>query len=344
MRRIWLIPVMALGACACACASSFAQSLLGHVESRTFTGPATGLPVTLNIYLPQGYDQSVERYPVIYHLHGIGGNQGGQQNTTVPASFEAAKSQGLIGPVIIVFPNGYTNSWWADSTNSAKPADIDVMQQIVPYVDANFRTIATPGARIIEGFSMGGFGATKFYTKYPQMFAACVEYDGALVTWPIMLQFHASDAMEIFNNSETYFNQYSPWNWGSVNASVLKAKPPVRMIAGALVGGNQSFRDYLLSLGIAVDYVATGCPHDIGCLFNSQGVASATFIASHLDLSTHAAGDVNGDSVVNINDLVSVITSWGPCAPPPVTCPADLTANGTVNIDDLVQVITHWSS
>src|SRR5436190_20322685 len=109
-----------------------AQSLLGHVESRTFIGPVTGLSVNFNIYLPAGYDQSTARYPVIYHLHGITGNQGGQQNTTVPASFEAAKAQGIIGPVIVVFPNGYSDSWWADSVDGVKPADTDVVQQLIP--------------------------------------------------------------------------------------------------------------------------------------------------------------------------------------------------------------------
>jgi enterochelin esterase-like enzyme len=322
---------------------SSAQSLAGHVESRTFVGPVTGLQVNFNIYLPAGYDQSLERYPVIYHLHGIGGNQGGQQNTTVPASFESAKAQGIIGPVIVVFPNGYTDSWWADSVNSVKPADIDVMQQLIPHVDANFRTIASSGARVVEGFSMGGFGATKFYTKYPHMFAACVEYDGALVTWQTMLQFHTALAAEIFNNDQAYFNQYSPWSWSSVNVQLLKNKPPVRMIAGALVGGNQNFRNHLQALGIPVEYVATGCAHDIGCLYNAQGIASATFIAAHLDLSRHSPGDVNDDGVVNINDLVSVITSWGPCPAQPVPCPADDTGNGVVDIDDLVQVIVHWS-
>src|SRR6185436_1019574 len=96
-------------------AVTVAQSLLGHIEARSFVGPVTGQVVNFNVYLPKGYDQSAERYPVIYHLHGIGGNQGGQQNTTVPASFEAAKAQGIIGPVIVVFPKGYTDSWWADS-------------------------------------------------------------------------------------------------------------------------------------------------------------------------------------------------------------------------------------
>ena len=92
-----------------------AQPLRGTVEQHNFLGPITQRPVLFNIYLPEGYADSAQRYPVIYHLHGLGGSQGGPHNVSVPASFEAAEDAGVIGPVIIVFPNGYTDSFWADS-------------------------------------------------------------------------------------------------------------------------------------------------------------------------------------------------------------------------------------
>jgi enterochelin esterase-like enzyme len=326
------------------CGLLHAQGLLGHVEAHSFLGPVTDQVVNFNIYLPEGYDQTDERYPVIYHVHGIGGTQGGPQNMIVPGSFEAAKAQGVIGPVIVVFPNGYNDSFWADSVNGAKPAETDVVQQLIPYVDANFRSIATPGARIIEGFSMGGFGATKFYTKFPELFAACIEYDGAMVTWPIMLQFHAQQAASIFGNSEAYFDQFSPWHWSSVNAEVLDKGPLIRMVVGARAGGNQNFRDHLKSLGIPVDYVATGCGHDLGCLFGAQGLVSAAFIAAHLDLSQGSLGDVDGDGVVNIDDLLGVINAWGACPSPPQACPADQDGSDSVDLDDLLVVLNNWSS
>jgi hypothetical protein len=54
--------------------------------------------------------------------------------------------------------------------------------------------------------------------------------------------------------------------------------------------------------------------------------------------------DINGDSAVNIDDLLEVISAWGPCPPP---CPADIAppgGNGTVNIDDLLAVISAWGA
>ncbi len=53
-------------------------------------------------------------------------------------------------------------------------------------------------------------------------------------------------------------------------------------------------------------------------------------------------GDVNGDGVVNIEDLLAVIAAWGPCPPPPDACAADVDGNGIVNISDLLLVIGNW--
>src|SRR5687767_9058564 len=177
--------------------SAPAQVLRGHVEAHSFIGPITQQNVLFNIYLPEGYATSTDRYPVIYHLHGLGGNQN-SHIAAVPASFEAAELQGVIGRVIIVFANAYTDSWWADSVTSAKPAETDVVRQLIPHVDANFRTIGTRDARAVQGFSMGGFGATKFYAKFPHIFAACAEYDGAMMTWPNMQLFFPQTASEVF--------------------------------------------------------------------------------------------------------------------------------------------------
>ena len=316
--------------------------LNGQVEQHGFVGPITGQLVQFNIYLPAGYDEAgnEERFPVVYHLHGIGGSQGGPQNTSVPASFEDALAKGIIGPVIIVFANGYVDSFWANAIAGIKQAETDVIAQLIPHVDANFRTIAEPGARAIQGFSMGGFGATKFYAKFPELFAACIEYDGAMVTWPVMLQFHAQQALEIFGNEEGYFDLFSPWHWTTENVKTLQAKPPIRMVVGALVGGNQNFRNHLQALGIPFEYVLTGCDHQLPCVLESQGLESAAFLSEHFDLPVSAA-DLDADGDVDVDDLLAVINAWGACASS--ECAADINGSGAVDVDDLLMVLNAWS-
>src|SRR3989304_3844852 len=54
-------------------------------------------------------------------------------------------------------------------------------------------------------------------------------------------------------------------------------------------------------------------------------------------------GDVNGDGLVDVQDLVEVVLSWGQCLQPPRTCPADLNDDGVVAVQDLIEVILNWT-
>ncbi len=54
-------------------------------------------------------------------------------------------------------------------------------------------------------------------------------------------------------------------------------------------------------------------------------------------------GDVDGDGVVDVLDLIAVLSAWGPCPPPPDECPADVNGDGTVDVLDLLVVLSNWS-
>ena len=53
--------------------------------------------------------------------------------------------------------------------------------------------------------------------------------------------------------------------------------------------------------------------------------------------------DLNGDGVVDVNDLLGVILQWGPCPAPPDSCTADFDRSGVVDVGDLIAVIVLWS-
>ncbi|UCD74871.1 MAG: hypothetical protein JSV91_13925 [Phycisphaerales bacterium] len=54
-------------------------------------------------------------------------------------------------------------------------------------------------------------------------------------------------------------------------------------------------------------------------------------------------GDVNGDGIVDIDDVFDILAQWGPCPRPPDDCPADVDGSGEVDIDDLFEVLANWS-
>src|SRR5437763_11275504 len=122
---------------------------------------ATGVlsaPTKFRVLLPEGYhDNPDQRYRVLYLLHG-----GVQSHAWWTDQGDAQEiTEGY--PVIVVMPDGGGGGWYSDWWNYGLggPPEWETyhIDQLVPWVDANFRTT---GTRAVAGFSMGGFGAMSY--------------------------------------------------------------------------------------------------------------------------------------------------------------------------------------
>jgi len=149
-----------------------------HVSS-----PALGRAVDVRVLLPTGYNPSAaRRYPVLYLFHGTSGRasdwvtMGGAEATTARA------------PVITVMPDagfdGDGGSWftdWVDKTTILGPSRWESFHiaQVVPWVDANLKTVAARRGRAVAGVSQGGFGATSYAARHPDLFASVAAFSGA---------------------------------------------------------------------------------------------------------------------------------------------------------------------
>jgi S-formylglutathione hydrolase FrmB len=129
------------------------------------SSPALGVARSVTVLLPAGYTGSRRRYPVFYLLHG-----GGQDHTAFATRdwFRAQTSRTFI----IVTPD-VGESWYVNSVSdpSAKYEDF-IVKDLVPYIDANFRTVATREGRAIGGVSMGAWGAMLLGLKHLRLFGA----------------------------------------------------------------------------------------------------------------------------------------------------------------------------
>lgn len=256
----------------------FPAGSAARTESKTFTGPVSQQTIGFNIYLPPAYAESGLRYPVIYDLHGLGGSQYDNGQWVIP-SLEAAMKAKAIGPVIVVFPEGLPEAYYTDSKDGTKPSETRIIRDLIPYVDANYRTVAHRQLRAVTGFSMGGYGSMELATKFPEVFRVGVAYDAALDTWQTLVGRRAYIATAQFGEDEAYFNQYSPWANATKNAAALRAGSALRLIPGTQYQAfDASFRDHLAKLTVPLDYVETTCPHDYGCLLANQGAKSWAFI------------------------------------------------------------------
>ena len=141
------------------------------VTHHTFRSQALGRDVGYCIYLPPNYAAEPQRrFPVIYNLHGAGGNEL-HSFTDVKALHDGITS-GRWPPMVLVLPNGGAHTFYKDSADGKLPAETLIVRELIPHIDATYRTIAARGGRAIEGFSMGGRGATRLALKYPELFCS----------------------------------------------------------------------------------------------------------------------------------------------------------------------------
>lgn len=135
---------------------------------------------SVNIYLPYGYHDSDERYPVVYFLHGFGERNRyfeGQRVKIDEAFYNGAK------PFIFVEPNGGSSlggSFYYNSEVSGNWEDY-ITKDLINYIDSNYKTKASKQSRGIAGFSMGGTGAVNIALSNPELFNAVYIFSPGLL-------------------------------------------------------------------------------------------------------------------------------------------------------------------
>lgn len=128
------------------------------------------------VITPEGYKKNKLRYPVVYLLHGYGGNQA-DWISKVPRLKTLADQDS----VIIVCPDGSIGSWYFDSpVDSSMRYETYVSKEIPVYVDEHYRTIADRAHRAITGLSMGGHGALYLGIRHKDFFGAAGSMSGGV--------------------------------------------------------------------------------------------------------------------------------------------------------------------
>jgi len=137
----------------------------GTVREHRYQSKSLGKQRSLHVYTPPGYDQSRKDLPVMYLLHGSGDNDGtwaalGRANVIMDNLIASKKAK----PMIVVMTDGhaYVAPPGTSPTNAAvrgrntKDYERDLLEDVMPFVEANYRTINKRESRAIIGLSMGG--------------------------------------------------------------------------------------------------------------------------------------------------------------------------------------------
>jgi S-formylglutathione hydrolase FrmB len=172
----------------------------GTVAEQTFRSAALGVDKSYRVYLPAGYAASDRRYPVVYLLHGITGDE----SNWLELGDLAGAADRMRLQAIVVMPDGDASFY----VNSATPASHEkcmagdspfedesprdstcvhkanyedyIVRDLIAEVDARYRTVAERRGRAISGLSMGGFGAMTLAMRHRDVFSSAASHSGVL--------------------------------------------------------------------------------------------------------------------------------------------------------------------
>ena len=194
------------------------------------------------IYLPPDYETARDkRHPVIYWLHGGAGNQ--RTGDYFIKSYSEAMKAGKAPEAILILVNGVGGSFFCDSKDGKKPVETAIINDLIPHVDATYRTYGTREMRAIEGFSMGGFGALHLAMKFPETFCSVTALAHAPIRpdsgWPKVDNVYKNGPLQ---GDVDYFNLNDPFQLVDRNVETIKNGMTMRFIVGTSDNPNTQAR------------------------------------------------------------------------------------------------------
>jgi len=147
------------------------EPLQGFLLDDHLSSPIIGQDMPYRVYLPPDYlKDSQRRYPVLYMLHGAGGNYTEWSDSFLPEQVDRLITSGEIPPLIVVMPDGGGQTYWANWSDDGPRWGDYLAEDVVSTIDQRYRTIPTAQERAIGGLSMGGMGALDLAFQHPDLF------------------------------------------------------------------------------------------------------------------------------------------------------------------------------
>lgn len=232
----------------------------GTVSKVWYKSPLLGMDRRLTVYTPAGYEGGKDRYPVLYLLHGMGGDENAWSELGRAAQIlDNLIAQGKAQPMIVVMPNGNASQQAApgETSEGLKAPTTQLPKtmegsfeasfpEIVNFIDSNYRTIPQKASRAIAGLSMGGFHSLHISKEYPDMFDYVGLFSAAIlpnqsVQSPIYADFDAKLKRQFDRKPALY--------WIAIGDKDF------------LYDANSQFRKTLDAKGYPYEYLETGDGH-----------------------------------------------------------------------------------
>ena len=165
-------------------ANYFEANKRGNLSQVWYESPTLGMTRRMFVYTPYGYENGTTKYPVLYLLHGAGGDEDAWSTMGRTCQIlDNLIEKGLAKPMLVVMPNGNPTQVAARTqmipekvVDRTTPGFADayvksIVKDIVPYIEKNYKVIAAPASRAIAGLSMGGGHTIACSNMFPGFFS-----------------------------------------------------------------------------------------------------------------------------------------------------------------------------
>ncbi len=164
------------------------------------------IPAT--VILPDSYGKKKsKKYPVVYLLHGYGGNF--KDWSTIKKDLQERASQ---ANVIIVCPDGQNSWYWDSPIDPSFKFETYVSKELVEHIDENFRTVKDKKGRAITGLSMGGHGAMWLAIRHNDVFGAGGSMSGGLDIRPFPNEWNMKDRLGEYEKNKELWDKHTVIN------------------------------------------------------------------------------------------------------------------------------------
>ncbi|HJR09095.1 MAG TPA: alpha/beta hydrolase-fold protein [Pyrinomonadaceae bacterium] len=251
------------------------SAFAGRVEYAEFPSASLGRNVRYAVSLPPSYDKkSSQRYPLVIFLHGLNNDERDWESHCIETKLEALRAASKVGEFIVAIPYG-ANSFYINAQDGTRYEDA-IVKDFLPFVDKTYRTLASPRSRLIEGISMGGYGALLIAFKHPELFAGVAAHSAALFDELPQPPKSPEDrggkyrydlATKLFGSppDSAFFQANNPLNLARTNAAQIKRLKIYFDIGQSdrygFERGNQKLADTLKAAGVAHEYTLAPGAH-----------------------------------------------------------------------------------
>lgn len=250
----------------------------------TFKSPSMKVDVGYCIYLPPGYSakqNAQKRFPVVYYLHG--GRPGGEtKSIKLTTHIDKAMQGDDVPGMIYVFVNGGKVSHYNTPQFDSMGEDVFV-KELIPHIDATYRTIAKRESRGLEGFSQGGRGTTRIMFRHPNLFSSCAPGGAGHSTEKSISENNGRE-----NENLIFAEGYNTWDLAREYAK--NPKPSLKILVHVGTKGfnyqnNLEYMEFLTSLKIPYErLIVEGVPHSAMLIYEKRGLELMKFHAANFGL------------------------------------------------------------